>query len=144
VQRLPPLAQRLHVDFTTDPRFDNPRAVQIRLKGFSLESLQLVGSKVRDIYAAHAGQPERVMALADDSYVGELARAVTGTLGGRVGVAPRVFLKKLVADVLDRIDQHPEFDPRQHYALTITSNELTAVEQSAMAGKGIDEIELDL
>lgn len=30
VQRLAPLAQRLHVDFGTDRRFDNPRAVQIR------------------------------------------------------------------------------------------------------------------
>ena len=34
VQRLPPLAQRLATDFTTDARFDNPRAVQIRLPGF--------------------------------------------------------------------------------------------------------------
>ena len=31
VQRLEPLAQRLHVDFQTDARFDNPRAVQLRL-----------------------------------------------------------------------------------------------------------------
>lgn len=27
-QRLAPLAQRLHVDFETEQRFDNPRAVQ--------------------------------------------------------------------------------------------------------------------
>ena len=33
MQRLPPLAQRLATDFTTDARFDNPRAVQIRLLG---------------------------------------------------------------------------------------------------------------
>src|SRR5246127_174265 len=32
-QRLAPLAQRLHVDFSTEARFDNPRAVQIRLPG---------------------------------------------------------------------------------------------------------------
>ena len=32
VQRLPPLAQRLHVEFGRDSRFDNPRAVQIRLQ----------------------------------------------------------------------------------------------------------------
>ena len=32
-QRLPPLAQRLHADFFTDPDYDNPRAVQIRLPG---------------------------------------------------------------------------------------------------------------
>ena len=38
---------------------------------------------------------------------------MTGSLGGKVGVAPRIFLKKLVADVLDRIDQFPDFDPRR-------------------------------
>ncbi len=43
MQRLPPLAQRLATDFTTDARFDNPRAVQIRLPGFSQELLQEVG-----------------------------------------------------------------------------------------------------
>ncbi|MFZ1103291.1 MAG: BREX system ATP-binding protein BrxD, partial [Hyphomicrobiaceae bacterium] len=39
IQRLPPLAQRLQVDFATDPRFDNPRAVQVRLAAFDLELL---------------------------------------------------------------------------------------------------------
>src|SRR4051812_45285690 len=39
VQRLPPLAQRLQTDFTTDARFDNPRATQVRLTGFTPESL---------------------------------------------------------------------------------------------------------
>ena len=38
VRRLTPLAQRLHTDFGTDPRFDNPRAPQIRLRGFDLDS----------------------------------------------------------------------------------------------------------
>jgi hypothetical protein len=37
VQRLEPLAQRLHVDFKTDACFDNPRAVQIRLAAFNLD-----------------------------------------------------------------------------------------------------------
>ncbi len=39
VTRLPPLAQRLATDFSTDPRFDNPRAVQIRLPGFDRDAL---------------------------------------------------------------------------------------------------------
>src|SRR5205814_5714014 len=38
-QRLPPLAQRLATDLGTDPRFDNPRAVQLRLPGFTHTSL---------------------------------------------------------------------------------------------------------
>lgn len=144
VQRLPPLAQRLAVDFSTNARFDNPRAVQIRLRGFSQESLEEVGFKVRNLYAENSSVSERVLRLADDSYIAELARAVTGKLGGKVGIAPRIFLKKLVGEVLDRIDQFEDFNPRQHYALTISDNELTSVERATSAANSVDEIELDL
>ncbi|MFG1879531.1 BREX system ATP-binding protein BrxD [Sphaerisporangium sp. NPDC049003] len=140
VQRLAPLAQRLATDFTTDPRFDNPRAVQLRLSGFTLESLVDLGVTIRDLYAI--GSSERVKILADDAYIADLARAVGGALGGKVGVAPRLFLKKLVGDVLDRIDQFEDFDPRQHYRLTVTSGELTDVERNLAASA--DDINLDL
>ena len=142
--RLEPLAQRLQVDFQTEARFDNPRAVQMRLSGFSLERLCQVGCKVRDIFQQHAKAPERIAAACDSGYVRELAEAVTGKLGGRVGVAPRIFLKKLVADILDRVDQFPDFNPRQHYALTIAENELTPVERQAMGASDVDEIELEI
>lgn len=144
IQRLEPLAQRLHVDFQTDIRFDNPRAAQIRLGAFTLERLRLVGCKVRDIYQQHAAAPDRVAATCDDAYIGELAEAVAGKLGGKVGVAPRIFLKKLVADILDRVDQFPDFHPREHYHLTMHDHELTPVERQAMAATDVDEIELDL
>lgn len=144
VQRLPPLAQRLAVDFTTDARFDNPRAVQIRLRGFSRESLEEVGGKVRNLYAENSAMSERILRLADDDYIAELARAVTGKLGGKVGIAPRIFLKKLVGEVLDRIDQFEDFNPRQHYALTISDTELTAVERANSAANSVDDIELNL
>ena len=144
VQRLEPLAQRLHVDFNTDARFDNPRAVQIRLPGFDLERLCLVGYKVRDIFQAHATAPDRIRQRADDAYIMDLAKAVAGKLGGKVGISPRIFLKKLVADVLDRVDQFDDFDPRHHYALTISDSELTPVERQAMGATDVDEIELDL
>lgn len=135
VQRLPPLAQRLATDFTTDARFDNARAVQLRLPGFTLPTLTELGVKVRDLYGG-----ERVADRVDDDYVHDLAAAVTGRLGGKVGVAPRVFLKKLVADVLDRVDQFDDFEPRTHYALTVRSDELTDVERNAMSA---DDVELD-
>jgi bacteriophage exclusion system BrxC/D-like protein len=144
VQRLPPLAQRLHVDFSTDGKFDNPRAVQIRLATFDHTKLCEVGRKVRDIYTEHCNAAERVRARADDQYVESLASAVTGRLGGKVGIAPRVFLKKLVVDVLDRIDQFEEFDPRKHYALTIAEGELTTVERNAAAAGNVDEIDLEV
>ena len=144
IQRLEPLAQRLHVDFQTDARFDNPRAPQIRLPAFNLERLRLVGCKVRDIYQEHAASSDRIAAMCDDNYVEELAQAVAGKLGGKIGVAPRIFLKKLVSDVLDRVDQFPDFNPREHYTLTMTDSELTAVERQAASATSVDEIELDL
>jgi len=138
VQRLPPLAQRLATDFTTDPRFDNPRAVQIRLSGFTLDSLVGLGVTIRDLYTEGAEAPDRITALADDSYLSDLALAVGGALGGKVGVAPRLFLKKLVGDVLDRIDQFEDFDPRRHYRLTVSSAELTDVERNLAAAGDVD------
>jgi hypothetical protein len=144
VQRLAPLAQRLATDFTTDPRFDNPRAVQLRLPGFTPESLMSLGVTIRDLYAAGAAAPDRIGALADDAYVADLAAAVGGALGGKVGVAPRLYLKKLVGDVLDRIDQFDDFDPRQHYRLTVSSSELTDVERNSAAATSADDIELDV
>ncbi len=136
--RLPPLAQRLHVDFSTDRRFDNPRAVQVRLPGFTQDALVELGGRVRDLYATGATAADRVRSLVDDAYVASLARAVAGSLGGKVGVAPRIFLKKLVGDVLDRVDQFADFDPRQHYALTVSSSELTEVERNLSRADDID------
>jgi len=145
-QRLPPLAQRLATDFTTDVRFDNPRAVQIRLPGFTEAGLRQLGTRVRDLFVAGLPDADRVGAVVDDSYIATLAQAVTGQLGGKVGVAPRVFLKKLVADVLDRVELHPDFDPRAHYQLTLRAGELTDVERNAagLAVRSVDDIELNL
>jgi hypothetical protein len=144
VQRLEPLAQRLHVDFTTDARFDNPRAIQIRLPAFDLERLTEVGCRVRDIFQAHCKNGQRIAEKCSDEYIQRLAQAVTGKLGGKVGIAPRIFLKKLVADVLDKGDLHDKFDPSKDYALTISDVELKTVERQAMKADSVDEIELDL
>ncbi|MEU6698843.1 BREX system ATP-binding protein BrxD [Pseudonocardia sp. NPDC046786] len=144
VQRLPPLAQRLATDLSTDPRFDSPRAVQLRLTGFDLERLGSLGRAVRDLYAGAARHPERVRAAVDDAYLDELARALTGELGGKVGIAPRLYLRKLVQDVLDRVDEHADFDPRTHYALTIASHEMTDVERNAGRPGSAGDISLDL
>ena len=144
VQRLAPLAQRLSTDFTTDARFDNPRAVQLRLVGFDHDGLVELGGKVRDLYAQHRPESQRINDRVDDAYVATLATAVTGTLGGKVGVAPRIFLKKLVGDVLDRVDQFDDFDPRVNYKLTVGSEELTDEERNASTGLTADDIELDI
>ena len=144
MQRLQPLAQRLHTDFQTDARFDNPRAPQIRLPGFDLDRLVEVGTNARDIFASQSKSANRVIDRCDEAYIRDLAAAVAGTLGGKVGVAPRIFLKKLVGDVLDRIDQFPDFNPRADYSLTVAEHELTLAERQSRAAASVDEIELDL
>ncbi len=135
VQRLAPLAQRLATDFGPEPRWDNPRATQLRLPGFTTDALVELGQRVRAIYASPA-----VESRVDDDYLATLARAVIGALGGQVGVAPRIYLKKLVADVFDRVDQFADWDPRRHYELTLRVDELTDVERNAAASA--DDIEL--
>ena len=141
VQRLPPLASRLATDFATDAQFDNPRAIQIRLSGFDIESLRAghasTGYLRRRRLRAGAGSGRRCVPRRSGA-------SRDWALGGRVGVAPRVFLKKLVADVLDRVDQFADFDPRQHYALTLSDGELTEVERAAASSSDPDEVELDL
>ncbi|WP_435588980.1 BREX system ATP-binding protein BrxD [Micromonospora chalcea] len=137
VQRLAPLAQRLATHFDSEPRWDNPRATQLRLPGFTTDALVELGRRVRTIYGSPA-----VESRVDDAYLSTLAGAVTGALGGRVGVAPRVYLKKLVADVFDRVDQFADWDPRRHYELTLRADELTEVERNAVASA--DDIELPL
>jgi len=62
----------------------------------------------------------------------------------RVGIAPRLFLKKLVADVLDRVDQFAEFNPRVDYRLTVNESELTEIERNARAAATVDDVELDV
>jgi hypothetical protein len=144
VQRLPALAQRLHVDFTIDPKFDNPRAPQIRLRGFDSSSLREVGGRVRDLFADGCPNAERIHRMADTAMLDRLASSLTGQLGGKVGVAPRLFLKKLVGEVLDRIDQHVDFDPAKDYSLTLQRNELTSTEQAAAGFKSVDDIPLEV
>ncbi len=141
VQRLAPLAQRLATDFGGDPRFDNPRAVQLRLTGFDRGSLVELGRNVREVFVVGSPAAERIEALVDDAYLGELADAVAGRLGGKVGISPRVFLKKLVGDVLDRVELFDDFDPRRDYALTVSDAELLDVERNAAAGQlGVNEL----
>ena len=141
VQRLPPLAQRLHVDFGADARFDNPRAVQIRLLAFDMARLVEVGRNVRAVFVQRSKAAGRVSEVVDDAMVTDLAASVTGRLGGKVGVAPRIFLKKLVAEVLDRVDQFPDFDPRRDYQPIVQAAELNQDERRALSP---DDIQLDL
>jgi len=144
IRKLAPLAQRLATEFDDTGRFDNPRAPQIRLMPFQQDALMEVGRKVRDIFASGSEATRRVMLMVDDKLLESLALGVAGRLGGKVGLAPRIFLKKLVTDVLDRVELHPDFDPRQHYQPVIDGSELNEAERAAAGDLTPDDIELSL
>jgi hypothetical protein len=121
--------------------------VQLRLAGFDRTALVTLGARVRDLYAYGQPSAERLATLVDDDYLALLADQVTGTLGGKVGIAPRLYLRKLVGDVLDRVDQFEDFDPRRDYSLTVVDADLTDVERNARADTSPtspDDIDLDL
>ncbi len=139
---LDPLAQRLHVDFGKDPRFDSARAVRVRLPPFDRDKLVRVGTRVRELYPSTA--KARIDARVNDAVIGAVIDRVSGQLGKKIGVAPRIFLKRLVA-VLDKVDEHAEYDPALHEDFTIEPNEMTAEERlSAGLVRSLDDIELDL
>jgi hypothetical protein len=147
-QRLPPLSQRIHVEFGPDDKFDNPRAIQIRLRNFDMSGLEEVGKKVRNLFEEGSPAAERVRLLASDGYLEAFARAMVGALGGKIGLAPRLYLKKLV-DVLDRIEQFPDFDPRKDYGLSLADAELTLEERAVASSTGamavgVDDIKLKM
>ncbi|MFI8772648.1 BREX system ATP-binding protein BrxD [Gordonia sp. NPDC062954] len=140
IQLLPPLADRLHTDFSRDPRFDNPRAPQLRLTGFDVDRLVELGGRVRELFCSGIESADRVRDTADDEFLRRFAEAVAGGLGGKVGIAPRLFLRKLV-DVLDVIELHPDFDPYTDYDIAISDTELSDAEREALSA---DDIDLDV
>jgi len=134
----PALYGRVTVKFDDDPRWDNLRAAQVRLMPFDRDRLFEVGQRVRDLYPS--SQPTRLQATVSDAFLRALVDQVTKGFGGRVAVAPRMFLRALT-DVLDRVDMHQDYDPVQHYKLELNEAQLEPAELAAAHGK--DYVEPD-
>jgi len=142
VRRAPALASRIHTDFAATPGFEKLRAPQVRLAAFDHDRLVQVGRRVRELYPAR--NPQRIEERVTDAVIARLARGVTGKLGGKTGVAPRLFLKKLVIDILDLVDDDAAYWPDRHHRLLIEAVELTPEERNAAgSGRGIDQIALE-
>jgi hypothetical protein len=140
LKALQPLAQRVATRFDAEDRFDNLRAPQVRLPQFDEARLGEVGRKVRDLFPGR--DAERVRSTVDDAFIETLVGSVTTGFGGRVSVAPRIFLRELV-DVLDRVDQHPDYDPRARYRLEIKDDDLRPEELAARRGSNYEPPEVD-
>ncbi len=143
VMRLAPLAQRLQTDFLSDYRFDNPRAPRIRLRPFDYDGLVVLGTRVRDIYSDGSKARDRIQARCDDAYIRDLSHAIAGQFGDKPAVSPRMYLKKLI-DMLDRVEDYPEFDPRRDGAIKLSNDELTDQERAAIGRADVDEIQIRL
>jgi hypothetical protein len=120
------------------------------LPGFTADSLQELGTRVRGLYVTGATDPDRVAGAVDDDFLRLLVETVSGQFGGKVGVAPRIFVKKVV-DVLDLADANPEFVPRRDYPLRISAAELTDAERAVMPNPpvpplaaSVDDIDLTI
>lgn len=135
LKALAPLFQRVQVNFGEDSRFDNLRAPQVRLLPFTDERLLTVGAHIRDLYPAK--NTERLLKRVDDSFLRGLVAQVTAGFGGKVSLAPRLFLRELI-DVMDRVDIHADYDPKAHYKLELEDGKLTAEELAAKHSRAMD------
>jgi len=140
LKSLTPLYQRVNTNFGDDPRFDNLLATQVRLNAFDASRLLDVGRRVRDLYPAK--EVDRVAERVSDAFIEGLVNQVTTGFGGKVTVAPRVFLRELI-DVIDRVEQHDAYDPAAHYKLALNGDTLTAEELAAKEGRAEIESEED-
>lgn len=141
LKALAPLYQRVQVNFGDDCRFDNLRAPQVRLLPFTDERLLTVGTRIRDLYPAK--NPDRVAQRIDDRFLSALVSQVTAGFGGKVSLAPRLFLRELI-DVMDRVDIHQDYDPATHYRLELEDGKLTPEELAAKHGRSTDAVEEEL
>jgi hypothetical protein len=135
LKSLAPLYQRVQVNFGDDARFDNLRAPQVRLLPFTDERLLAVATRIRDIYPAK--NADRIAQRIDDRFLRGLVAQVTAGFGGKVSLAPRLFLRELI-DVMDRVDIHEDYDPATHYRLELDDTKLTAEELAAKHGRSMD------
>lgn len=129
------LHQRIAVRFGADARHDNLRAPQVRLQPFAADRLVEVGTRVRDMFPAR--NPARVRSTVDDDFIRSLVGKVVDGFGGQVAVTPRYFLRELV-DIMDRVDLHETFDPRNEYELEVDEDTLSDEELAARKGTAAD------
>lgn len=127
IRELPPLHERIRC-LSREGEPEDLRQPQLRLPPFDRGRLLQVARRVRDLYPA--ADPGRLARRASESFLEQLADRVTTGFGGRVDLAPRMFLRELV-HVLDLVDQHPDYDPSASYRFEVPAEELRVEEDEA-------------
>ena len=126
VAGLEPLYER--VRFSRIDRFASPRQPQLELQPFDRDRLTEVATKLRALYPT----ADRVTleAKASDKFIRDLVEKVSRAFNGDVGVVPRQFLRQFV-EVLDLVEQEPEFEPSSALKLEVKPLDDTEVRLTA-------------
>jgi hypothetical protein len=123
--------RRLDVLAEVDVEF----SLSLRPRRVTEERLLTVGRRVRDLYPAK--NADRVEARVDDTFMIALVSQVTAGFGGKVAIAPRLFLRELI-DVMDRVDLHEDYNPADHYKLELQDGKLNPEELAAKLGRPLE------
>ncbi|PKL77923.1 MAG: BREX system ATP-binding protein BrxD [Candidatus Melainabacteria bacterium HGW-Melainabacteria-1] len=134
VAGLAPLHDR--ITFRSSGGFVNVRQPQLELTPFDNQRLREVALRLREIYPG--ADRSRLHQLIDESFIQKLAAQVSSGFGGDVGVIPRQFLREFV-DVMDLVDQHPDYIPAEVYAFA--PRELSAEEAFRLHGQAPETVE---
>ena len=120
---LAPLYQRVQVNFGEDRPLRQPAgaagaASSVHRRATARRSGRASATSIRR--RTRSASPQRV----DDRFLSALVAKVTAGFGGKVALAPRLFLRELI-DVMDRVDIHEDYDPATHYQLELDDGKLT-------------------
>lgn len=135
VASLAPLHDR--IGFRKSGDFVNVRQPQLELKPFDRERLTDVALRLREIYPSE--HKHRIINLVSNAFIEKLVEQVSTGFGGDVGIIPRQFLREFV-DVLDLVDQHPDYDPMQVYQFEL--KDMNPAEEFLVSGtQDVEDIE---
>ena len=144
VQRLAPLAQRLHTTSPQTPASTTPARFRSGSRTSTSNGWSLVGVRVRDIYAEGREHADRLR-TARRRRVHRAARPRRRRRARRKrGHRAAGLSQEARIDVLDKVDEHADFDPRRDYALTVDDGELTLEEREARTPRTADDVALDV
>lgn len=131
VKGLQPLHDR--IKFQEDRGFVSLRQPQLELKPFDADRLRQVARRLRAMYPATPEARPRLDREIDDDFIVEMVRQVTAGFRGDVGIVPRQFLREFVA-VMDRVDEHPDYHPRDAYEFVADAAPLSPEEAEKISG----------
>ena len=135
VAGLPPLYDRIRFSERGGKvKFANVKQPQLNLRPFDRERLRAAARKLRGLYVG-TQNPELIADKVNDEFIDCLVESVTAGLKGHVGLVPRHFLREFV-DIMDLVDQQPEFDPMSQVDEPYQTRELNDAEKAVIANGG--------